>query len=197
MPLHFSLLVYLNAEWNIYSFIRPQLVSLLLSCLHSGVHLFLHFPFQQLCLPVCVHTLLSPSLNFLHNQPPSINQLSPISCPIPLLYPTYTSWGPTISSIYCYVIYLLAALFPLPHHPILFRAVNIFILTITCFRKNAYLGSWFHFCKNFEDFHFSKWVQTPPQGLENPKPYQHCLAFSLPIFLLSVTTYTSVHSSHA
>lgn len=132
---------YLNAEWNTYSFIRPQLVSLLLPCPHSGVHLFLHFPFQQLCLPLCVHILLSPSLNFLHNQPLSIDQLFPISCPIPLLYPTYTSWGPTISSMYYYEIYLLAALFSLPHHPILFRGVNIFILIITCFGKNTYLGS--------------------------------------------------------
>lgn len=197
MPLHFFIFAYLNAEWNTYSFIRPQLISLLLSCLHSGVHLFLHFPFQQLCLPLCVHILLSPSLNFLHNQPPSIDQLSPIPCPIPLLYPTYTSWGPTISSMYYYVIYLLAALFPLPHYPILFTAVNIFILTITCFGKNAYLGSWLHFAKILRISIFNKWVQTPPQGLENPKPYQHCLAFSLPIFLLSVTTYTSVHSSHA
>lgn len=181
-----------------HSFIRPQLVSLLLPCLHSGVHLFLHFPFQQLCLPLCVHILLSPSLNFLHNQPLSIDQLSPISCPIPLLYPTYTSWGPTISSMYYYEIYLLAALFSLPHHPILFRGVNIFILIITCFGKKKHIwAADSTFAKILRTSIFSKWVQTPPHGLENPKPYQHSLVFSLPIFLLSVTTYTSVHSSHA
>ena len=83
----------------------------------------------------------------------------------------------------CYLLYFPFPITPFPSE----QSTFLFILLLVLGKMHIWAAN-STFAKILRSSNLSKWVQTPPHGLENPKPYQHCLAFSLPIFLLSVTT---------